>query len=126
MRAEIDWVEELPDVLRLAATNRSDLIDPALLRSGRFDLLFESSTPSKEEILEILKIHTRKKPLGTDVKLTVLAEQLEGRTGADVKLVCNRASLHAIKEHLGKNRKVIKLCRRHFDLALSELQKRNA
>lgn len=123
--AEIDGVEELPDVLVLAATNRIDMIEPALLRPGRFDLVVEIPTPAKPEILEILKIHTRKKPLGTDVKLTALAEQLEGRTGADVKLVCNRASLHAIREHLGKNKKVIKLCRRHFDLALSELQKRN-
>ena len=123
--AEIDGVEELPDVLVLAATNRIDMIEPALLRPGRFDLVVEIPTPAKREILEILKIHTRKKPLGTDLKLTALAEQLEGRTGADVKLVCNRASLHAIREHLGKNRKVIKLCKRHFDLALSELQKRN-
>ncbi len=124
--AEIDGVEELPDVLVLAATNRIDMIEPALLRPGRFDLIVGIPTPSKQEILEILKIHTRKKPLGTDVRLTALAEKLEGRNGADVKLVCNRASLHAIKEHLGKNRKFIKLCRRHFDLALSELQKRNA
>ncbi len=123
--AEIDGVEELPDVLVLAATNRIDMIEPALLRPGRFDLVVKIPTPAKREILEILKIHTRKKPLGTDVKLTALAEQLEGGTGADVKLVCNRASLHAIREHLGKNKKVIKLCRRHFDLALSELQKRN-
>ena len=124
--AEIDGVEELPDVLVLAATNRIDMIEPALLRPGRFDLVVEIPVPSKPEILEILKIHTRKKPLGTDVKLKALAEQLECGTGADVKLVCNRASLHAIKEHLGKNRKVIKLCKRHFDLALSELRKRNA
>lgn len=123
--AEIDGVEELQDVLVLAATNRIDMIEPALLRPGRFDLIVEIPTPSRQEILEILKIHTRKKPLGTDVKIPWLAEQLEGRTGADVKLVCNRASLHAIKEHLGKNRKVIKLCKRHFDLALAELQKRS-
>ena len=123
--AEIDGAEELPDVLVLAATNRIDMIEPALLRPGRFDLVVRIPTPAKQEILEILKIHTRKKPLGTDINISVLAEQLEGRTGADVKLVCNRASLHAIKEHLGKNRKVIKLCRRHFDLALSELQKRS-
>ena len=125
MLAEIDGVEELPDVLVLAATNRIDMIEPALLRPGRFDLVVEVPTPSKQEILKILKIHTRKKPLGTDVKITALAKQLEGRTGADVRLVCNRASLHAIKEHLGKNRKILKLCKRHFDLALSELQKRS-
>jgi len=122
---EIDGVEELSDVLVLAATNRIDMIEPALLRPGRFDLVVEIPTPSKKEILEILKIHTRKKPLGTDMKISVLAEQLEGRSGADVKLLCNRASLHAIKEHLGKNRKVIKLCKRHFDLALEELRKRS-
>ena len=122
--AEIDGVEELPDVLVLAATNRIDMIEPALMRPGRFDLVVEIPTPSRREILDILKIHTQKKPLGTDVKLKALAEQLEGGTGADVKLVCNRASLHAIKEHLGKNRKVIKLHKRHFDLAVAELRKR--
>ena len=122
--AEIDGVEELPDVLVLAATNRIDMIEPALLRPGRFDLVVEIPTPSRREILDILKIHTQKKPLGTDVKLKALAEQLEGGTGADVKLVCNRASLHAIKEHLGKNRKVIKLHKKHFDLAVAELRKR--
>lgn len=122
--AEIDGVEELPDVLVLAATNRIDMIEPALMRPGRFDLVVEIPAPSRREILDILKIHTQKKPLGTDVKLKALAEQLEGGTGADVKLVCNRASLHAIKEHLGKNRKVIKLHKRHFDLAVAELRKR--
>ncbi|MCY4262906.1 MAG: AAA family ATPase, partial [Candidatus Dadabacteria bacterium] len=110
--AEIDGAEELPDVLVLAATNRIDMIEPALLRPGRFDLMVRIPTPAKQEILEILKIHTHKKPLGKDIKISVLAEELEGRTGADVKLVCNRASLHAIKEHLEKYRKVIKLCRR--------------
>ena len=83
--AEIDGVEELPDVLVLAATNRIDMIEPALLRPGRFDLVVKIPTPAKREILEILKIHTRKKPLGTDVKLTALAEQLEGGTGAGRK-----------------------------------------
>ena len=122
--AEIDGVEELPDVLVLAATNRIDMIEPALLRPGRFDLVVEIPTPSKQETLDILKIHTRKKPLGSDVKIRALAEELEGRTGADIGLVCNRAALHAMREHIGKNRKILKLCKRHFDLAVTEFQKR--
>ena len=122
--AEIDGVEELPDVLVLAATNRIDIIEPALLRPGRFDLVVEIPTPSKQETLDILKIHTRKKPLGSDVKIRALAEELEGRTGADIGLVCNRAALHAMREHIGKNRKILKLCKRHFDLAVTEFQKR--
>ncbi len=121
MLVEIDGIEELSDVLVLGATNRIDMIEPALLRSGRFDLLVEIPTPSKEELLEILKIHTRKKPVASDVNIHSLAEKLRGRTGADVKLLCNRASLHLMKEHLGKNRKALRLRKKHFDLAIKEL-----
>lgn len=126
MLSEIDGVEELPGVCVLAATNRLDMIEPALLRPGRFDLLLEIPPPGKEEILEIIKIHTRKKPLADDVKISRVAERLEGKTGADVELVCNRASLHAIKEHIEKNGKVLKLRGKHFNRALRELDGRIA
>ena len=69
MLSEIDGVEELPDVCVLAATNRPDMIDPALLRPGRFDLALEIPPPSGKEVLEIIKIHTRKKPLAADVRI---------------------------------------------------------
>ena len=126
MLSEIDGVEELQGVCVLAATNRLDMIEPALLRPGRFDLLLEIPPPGREEILEIIKIHTRKKPLAHDVKIPRLAERLEGKTGADVELVCNRASLHAIKEHIEKNGKVLRLRGKHFDRALEELDGRAA
>ena len=125
MLSEIDGVEELPDVCVLAATNRPDMIDPALLRPGRFDLVLEIPPPSRKEILEIIKIHTRKKPLAGDVGIREIAAGLEGRTGAEIQLACNRASMHAIREHMQKNRKVLKLCARHFDRALAELGKRS-
>lgn len=121
MLAEMDGVEELPDVCALAATNRLDMIDPALLRPGRFDLALEIPPPGGEEVLEIVKIHTRKKPLAADVRIRQVAAKLEGRTGAEIQLACNRAALHAIREHMRRNRKVLKLCARHFDRALGEL-----
>ncbi len=122
--AEMDGVEELADVLILAATNRIEMIEPALLRPGRIDLVIEMPMPSKKEMVEILGIHTNKKPLGPDVNLPTIASRIENGTGADVKLVCDRASLYALREHLSKNRKVLRLRRRHFDLALAELSKR--
>ena len=121
MLAEMDGVEELPDVCALAATNRLDMIDPALLRPGRFDLALEIPPPRGEEVLEIIKIHTRKKPLAADVKIRRIAAKLEGRTGAEIQLACNRAALHAIREHMRRNKKVLRLCARHFDRALGEL-----
>lgn len=125
MLSEIDGVEELPDVCVLAATNRPDMIDPALLRPGRFDLALEIPPPSGKEVLEIIKIHTRKKPLAGDVRIREIAAGLEGRTGAEIRLACDRASLHAIREHMRKNRKVLRLCARHFDRALGELAERS-
>ncbi len=122
--AEIDGIEELTDVLILAATNKIKMIEPALLRPGRLDLVIEMPVPSKKEIVDILGIHTSKKPLSSDVNLRTIASQIEGGTGADAKLVCNRASLYALREHLSKNKKVLRLCKRHFDLALTELSER--
>lgn len=121
MLAEMDGVEELSDVCALAATNRLDMIDPALLRPGRFDLVLEIPPPRGEEVLEIIKIHTRKKPLAGDVRIRRIAAKLEGRTGAEIQLACNRAALHAIREHMRGSRKVLRLCARHFDRALGEL-----
>lgn len=125
MLSEMDGVEELPDVCVLAATNRPDMIDPALLRPGRFDLALEIPPPSGKETLEIIKIHTRKKPLASDVRIREIAAGLEGRTGAEIRLACDRASLHAIREHMRKNRKVLRLCARHFERALGELAERS-
>ncbi|MGH7885223.1 MAG: CDC48 family AAA ATPase, partial [Thermodesulfobacteriota bacterium] len=89
---EMDGIEELPDVQILAATNRIDIVDTALLRPGRIDLILEIPKPGRNEVKEILNIHTKNKPINSDVNINQLAELLEGKTGADIELICNRAS----------------------------------
>lgn len=97
---EMDGIEELRGVLVLAATNRIDMVDAALLRPGRFDFLLELPVPDEKTRLEILKIHTREKPLNKDVDLRGLAKEAEGMVGADIEAICTNASMHAIREFL--------------------------
>ena len=97
---EMDGIEELKGVVVLAATNRLDLIDPALLRSGRFDILFELPTPDEETRLSIFKIHTKNKPLYKDVDLRTLARRTDGLVGADIQWLCQRASMNAIRKFI--------------------------
>lgn len=95
---EMDGIEELKGVVVLAATNRIDLIDPALLRSGRFDLLFELPEPNIEVRENIFRIHTCNKTLAKDVNLNELAIQTDGMVGADIEFICRKASILAIRE----------------------------
>ena len=95
---EMDGIEELKGVVVLAATNRLDLIDPALLRSGRFDILFELLPPDEETRLSIFKIHTKNKPLHKDVDLKTLAKKTNGMAGSDIQLLCQKASMNAIRK----------------------------
>lgn len=119
---EMDGVEDLREVLVLAATNRIDIVDPALLRAGRFDLIFNIPYPDENELLEILKIHTRGKPIARDAKLPEIARKLKGLSGADIKLLCQRASIIAIREHLRNRKKAIKITEGHLDEALEEIR----
>jgi transitional endoplasmic reticulum ATPase len=100
MLTEIDGVESLQGVVVLAATNRPELVDPALLRPGRFDLLVALPPPDRAARLAILEVHTRKMPLAADVDLPRLAGVSEGLTGADLEGLCRRAALAAIRDHL--------------------------
>ena len=97
---EMDGIEELKGVVVLAATNRVDLIDPAVLRSGRFDLLFELPVPDEKTREEIFAIHTQNKPLDKDVVLKTLAKETEGQTGSDIEFICRKASMFAIREFI--------------------------
>ena len=96
--AELDGLETLKDVVVIAATNRPDIIDPALLRSGRFDRLLFVGPPDRAGRLEILKIHTRKTPNGDDVSLEELAELTESYVGSDLESLCREAVMLALRE----------------------------
>ena len=97
---EMDGIEELKGVVVLGATNRRDIIDPAILRPGRFDLLLDLPLPDKAARLAVLTIHMRGKPLAKGVSLQALAQATEGRSGAELAAICNKAALMAIREYL--------------------------
>lgn len=96
--AELDGFEPLSNVKVIAATNRLDLLDPALLRPGRFDRIIEVPLPGYEGRLEILRVHTRKVKLAKDVDLARIASLTEGFSGADLKAVVTEAGYYAIRE----------------------------
>jgi transitional endoplasmic reticulum ATPase len=98
--AEMDGLEELQGVVVIGATNRPTLLDPALLRPGRFDELVYVSVPDLAGRLQILKIHTRDMPLEEDVDLDSLAERTQGYTGADLEDLTRRAGLNALRDNL--------------------------
>jgi len=101
---EMDGLEELRDVVVIAATNRPDIIDPALLRPGRFDKLIYVPPPDKNARREIFNIHLRNTPLQDDVNLDYLAEKTEGYTGADIAGICSTAKMLAVREFLERYR----------------------
>jgi len=84
----------------LASSNRPDLIDPAILRPGRFDFVLELPKPDLKAREEIFKVHTQGKPLGKNINLESLARETEGLVGADIASICQKASLLAIREFL--------------------------
>lgn len=116
--AEMDGLEELQGVVVIGATNRPTLIDPALLRPGRFDELVYVSVPDLEGRRHILGIHTAKMPLGDDVDLDSLAARTEGYTGADLEDLVRRAGLHALREDMEAS--VVPM--EYFERALGEVR----
>jgi len=113
----IDGLERMNDVVIIGATNRPDIIDPSLLRPGRFDELILVGPPDKEARKEIFKIHTRNMPLADDVDLDELAELTDGYVGADIEGICREAGMIALREDI--NAKVVK--REHFIKAMKEI-----
>ncbi len=114
--SEMDGLEELQSVVVIGATNRPNLIDPALLRPGRFDELIYVSVPDKPGRRHILGIQSAKMPLATDVDLDDLAERTERFTGADLEDLVRRAGLFALRESLAAQT----VTRAHFERALKE------
>ena len=95
---EMDGFEPNEKVIVMAATNRPDVLDPALLRPGRFDRRVTIDLPDRRDREEILKVHARKKPLGEDVNFTVLAERTPGFSGADLYSLMNEGAILAARE----------------------------
>ncbi len=128
---ELDGLEDLHDVVVLAATNRPDLIDPALMRQGRFDRHIMVEKPDKEARKEIFKVHTRNKPLADDVNLDVLANKTDDMSGADIASICNEAVMLSIREFVDEGEELTeesikdaKVYKRHFNEALKKVQKK--
>ena len=96
---EMDGFEPNEKVIVLAATNRPDVLDPALVRPGRFDRRVVIDLPDRKDREDILKVHARKKPLGPDVKLSVIAERTPGFSGADLANLMNEAAILAAREN---------------------------
>jgi transitional endoplasmic reticulum ATPase len=99
---ELDGLEILTNVIVIAATNRPDIIDAALLRPGRFDRLLYVPPPNRDSRIQIIKIHTRKKPLAEDVTIEELANHTDGYTGADIASLSSAAVMLALREHVSK------------------------
>ena len=100
---ELDGVEELQGVLVIAATNRKDMLDPALLRPGRFDLLLEVPRPDAQGRTEIFKVHLKGKPVAADNDPSDLGRRSEGLTGADIETVCGRAAMLSVRDFIEKD-----------------------
>ena len=115
--AEMDGIEELNEIVVIGATNRPDMLDPAILRPGRFDRLVKVMPPGKEERLAIFKVHTRNMPLSKEISLATLAEKTEGFTGADIEAICREAGMLALRDDI--EAKEVK--KKHFDMAMKKL-----
>lgn len=128
---ELDGLEILTNVVVIAATNRPDIIDPALLRPGRFDRLLYVPPPDRDSRLQIIKIHTKKKPLADDVDTTQLAGATEGYTGADIASLSSAAVMLALREHVSKYEdpkeadshiQELKIQMKHFEEAMKKIR----
>lgn len=126
--SELDSLDALSEVIVLGATNRPDLLDPALLSPGRFPYLVELPAPDEQARAEILAVHTTKMPLANDVNLVDLARRAEGFSGSDLAGLCQRAALAEIRAAIATERAggggASELCisREQLDRALAELQ----
>jgi len=117
--AEMDGLEELQNIVVIGATNRPDMLDPAVLRPGRFDRLVLVSPPEKEGRLEIFKIHTKNMPISDKEKLiSNLAEKTEGYVGADIESFCREAAMLALREDI----KIKEVSKKNFEEAMKKVR----
>jgi len=123
---ELDGIEELKGVLVLAATNRPDLLDPALLRPGRFDIQLEIPVPDRAAREQIFRIHLHGRPVHREVTAACLADETDGFTGAQIEGVCRRAMMKALAERIGTSAtppaaKDLQVRRETFQAAIREI-----
>jgi transitional endoplasmic reticulum ATPase len=111
----MDGLEDLENVIVIAATNRPDIVDPALLRPGRFDKLLLIPVPDEASRLKILQVHTKEMPLD-NVDLRALAKRIDGYVGADIENLCREAAMTALRQ----NRTASKVTAQHFEEALAQ------
>ncbi len=114
---EIDGLEDLENVMIIGATNRPDLIDPAMLRPGRFDSKVLVTAPDREARLDIFKIHTKDMPT-ENVDLEILADKTNEYSGADIEAICREAALIALREDIKSD----KVTKDHFKNALKKIK----
>ncbi len=114
---EIDGLQEMHDIVIIGATNRPDILDPAVLRPGRFDRIILTSSPDKKAREEIFKVHTQKMPLN-NVDLISLADKTEGYVGADIESVCREAAILALRENIAAK----EVNTTHFEKALEKVR----
>src|SRR5829696_1594712 len=128
---ELDGLEILTNVVVIAATNRPDIIDPALLRPGRFDRLLYVPPPDRDSRLQIIRIHTKKKPLADDMDIDRLAGSTDGYTGADIASLSSAAVMLALREHVSKYKdpkeadshlQELKVHMNHFEEAMKKIR----
>ena len=114
---EMSGIEDMEGVVVIAATNRPDIIDPALLRPGRFDSMVYVPAPDQKTRLEILKTHMKEMPVkGLDME--ALAEKTEGYSGADLEAVCREAGLNALRTDMNAN----EIVKKDFNDALNKIK----
>jgi transitional endoplasmic reticulum ATPase len=115
---EMDGLEEMYDVVIIAATNRPDMVDTALLRPGRLDRLILTFVPDERTRLEIFKVHTKEMALSKNVNIEQLAKKTEGYVGADIEAVCREAAIIALRKDIGAK----KVEMSHFNAALNKVK----
>jgi len=116
--SEMDGLDNLKDVLVIGATNRPDMLDPALLRPGRFDRILLVNAPEEKGRVNILKVHTKNMPLAKDVKINELAKKTIGYTGADIESLVREAAMLSLRESMDS--KEVK--KKHFEEALGKIK----
>lgn len=119
---ELDGIEELQGVVILAATNRVDLLDPALLRPGRFDVIITLNLPDLSTRQKIFEVHLRQKPLAAKISSAELARASEGFSAAEIQQVCQSAGLMALRDYLASQKRgELRIHERHFLEALKQI-----